>query len=723
MKTLLAVFAIAAVSVPTQAGASWRSEPDSDWSLEVPEPAPPGTPEKPPVNDGGFSKPDEQIFRDRLGKGIFDRICRRASLQLHGDFSVADIGGVGGEFGRRLRQLYNKHEAILDTMRVRFSVGHTFSAPVSETVSLGFWVGASADAESIVMRPLAGKRSCEELDELIDVRKVKTVFPFTAGRITKMQVGELWSLPIRLSWGYSPSLSASIDQLPVSITVGGYTQGGEAALTLYRLGPDQLRMRFRIEDAEFRGHGGALLGTIPAVQVASLGANILQQAVDNVISRELARYVDIQLSYFKRDGHGQRITFETILNPNDREQMQALAGVIRGDLARLVKLVAQRNGLLPTRTVEENAHEIQEHYGTNLRGRDVSTFLDSFRTEADGWNLRLPFITRQNWHSSVGEDRLSRLGSDEGEVRIYHAVSGRESAMLDVPLIGSLTSNNLSRSGQIVTQIIPEGSAAPVIVYIRQRGFERMSSGVVRDMAEEFSKLTALIGRESGAPVPARTALPLNAMFPDMPAQQIESSPHGAPSHESLYDKGAMSLSILLSSEGLRRAIAAEPAAVVRALGNLLDESDRAVLSAMQAAGLDSRSVWEQARSAAAATGNTVDPYYYVHLAESATRLIADLAALRAAPSNDRQAKALAKVLDGQNRSKLSYDAFMSVLVQLAPPSEVRADFSAQVEKGIKVAPNLNSRYRLNGGIDQDPLIAKAGKLRSRFVGRGETTD
>ena len=398
---------------------------------------------------------------------------------------------------------------------------------------------------------------------------------------------------------------------------------------------------------------------------------------------------------------------------------------MRGDLTRVLKLVAERNGLLPERTGRANARELQEHYASDLGIKDSQAFIDTFRNEASNWYLHLPLLTRQRWNSNSGEDRLERLDSGEGEVRIYHADKQRESHLFYMPFIGSIVKDNTSRSAQVVTQIIPEGSAAPAAVYIRQRGFERITASGVRGMAEEFSELTALIGRESGKPAP-RTQLPVDKMFPEVPADRQYFRNHRGeltPVPEPNYDKGAMSLSILMTQEGLRQAIHADPAAVVRALGNTLDEADRAFLAKAQEVGFDRRALQREARRVTDSVHDNLDPSYYLRLARKATDLVADLAVLQNAPSNDRQAKALAKLMDGEGESGLKYDDLMAVLIQLAEPSQVRADFNINVKKGEKDLPNLASRYRLNGGIDTDPLIGKAGQLRGRFANPGDLTD
>lgn len=729
MRTPLALLVLLASPIFSAEAADpvWRQEPDSDWAVEVP--AVPDGSERPTVPEGGFANPDEQVFRDRIGKGMFDRICRRARLTLQPDFDVSDLGGVGGSFGRRLRQLPNGHEALIDSIGVRLRAGHEFAIPIVNNVDLRLWAGATAEAESTVMRPLAGTRSCEELDTLLDLRDVKTVFPFRADRIAAMQVGELWRLPIRLQWGYRPGLSGGTGRFAVTVSAGGYNEGGQAALTLYRLSADQLRMRFRIEDVEIRSGAGSVVATIPAVDFGSLGASILARLVDNLIAGEMSRYIDVELGRIKQRVQGRRILLELILNPNDPAQMQALSQVVRGDLRRLMELVARREGVLrEDADARENARELESHYGGAL-GADVSTVIDTYSADPTRWTLNVPFITRQGVTSSRGDDRFERLDSGEGEIRIYHAERGREQAYGDLPFIGALVRDNTSRSAQVVTQVGGGGASPPAVVYIRQHGFENITASDARRSAGSLSSITALIGRESAAG-PGRTQLPVDALFPAVEARRpVAGGPRATPAPaEPAYDKGAMTLAVLVTPEGLAQALAAEPTAIVRAYANLLDESDRAVLRAIADTGFDPANVQSQARIAAEAAGDTVNPAVYVRLAERAARFVADIATLRAATDNDQRAAIFAGLVGGDNESGLEYDRFMSVLVQLVDPTNVRADFSVRVDRDQRGVPDLSSRYRLNGGIDAPgpdgpSLINRADRVRRPFRGIDEIRD
>lgn len=702
------------------AGTIWQQEPDSDWAVETDDPNAP----RDPRPEGGFADPSERIFRGQLGRGLLDRLCRRAKLELHQDFDLADIGGVGGRLGRRLRQIDDRHEAIIDTVDVRFRVGHRFPYQVSERVNLNFHIGASAAVESTVIRSREGKLSCEELLQLADLRHVKTVFPFRASRIKDMAVGEVWKLPIRLSWGFAPSLGGGVGGLAVNITAGGRTKSGQAALTLYRMDAERLRMRFRLEDAVIYGHGGDVLGTVPAIAVGSLGANIIAEAVDSVIAKELAKFVQTQLGYFRSSSNGQSIIFEQILDPRDEEQMRALEKVIMGDLRDIISLLVRRRGLIPLdRPAYENAADLSRHYHSVLEGKDLSVLADTYSREAGGWTLRLPLLTRQGWHDSSASDKFERLGDRREEVRMYGAERERQRGYLYLPIVGAIVNDNNADSAQTLTPVVAGAAGPPAAVYIRQNAFERVGASSVREEAGRFSRLTALIGRESGSPTAVRTALPVDRFFPAGEARDQTRDGDPPQDNERSYEKGDMSLSVLVTPEGVTQAVSASNEAVVRAYANTLDETDRSVLRAVAASGFDPAEVRRQAQAAADAAGDTVSPRYYVELAERAALVVADMIRLREASDNDRRAALLARIIEGESESGLKYDEFMAVLVQLADPSQVRADFRINVRKGVKGLSNVNQRMRYNGGIDSEPLIARAARLRGPFAGPTDVTD
>lgn len=720
-----AVLALALACAVPAPGAQvyWQPEPDSDWVLERPVPDPLGGDGSLAIPEGGFANPDETEFRDRVGRGLFDRLCRRAKLEAAPRLGVDPLGGVAGRFGRRLRPLPRGGTAIIDTASVRFRAGGKLESPELAGVSLTLWAAGSVEGESAVMRPLPGRRACSELDRLVALREVKTVLPFTAERIAAMQVGELWRLPVRLDWGWAPGAEAGLGDVRVWISAGGSRDEGRAALTLYRLAPDRVRLRFRVESLEVRDRRDSVRATISPVQFGGVGGGFLTGLIGEAIGDELTDFLKLQFSHFHSDVQGQRIVLEAVLDPSDRAQLASLAELVRGDLRGIVRLVRRRRGLLPEgRSAEENAREIAARYASRVGGREITAIVDTVRAETRDWGFRLPLILERRGSSSLGEDRMERLGSGEGEVRIYHATRERERGLFPLPVAGPVTQRHAARSAQVITLVrAPAPASPPAAVYIRQEGFENDFAEAVRARVQQFSDLTALVGREAPGG-PGSTRLPVERLFYDARGRRAPELPRRQ-AYSAGYDKGTMLLSVLVAPEGLSQALDASAEAVARALANVSGGEERERLAELAPHLAPGSSAEQVARAAAASAGDTVSPRRYLEAAERAVGLVHDLAGLRAAPDNDARARQLASLVAGRGRSGLSFDRFVSVLVQLVSPAHVRADFAVRVDKDRRGVQDLDARYRLNGGIDADPLVARAAELRSRFAGPDDIRD
>ena len=329
-------------STPVLAQIKLMSEPDSEWDSAVPSTDPGSTPTSPigpTTPEGGFSAPERVIFGEKMRERVLDQLCRQIKLQY--DYNLpGDFGGTGGGVKRWLAPMPDGRLTIVDEERLSVGYGHGFSKVISEAAgaSIGLWVGGRIEGSSMVIRPLEGKATCKELDRLIDLRDIKTVLPFKASRISAMQVGELWRMPFRLTVGHTESVSDALaENLNVSLSFNG-TESGAATLTVYRLSESQLRFRFRVDRVEIRTKGGRLVETIPAIQFASLGANILAKFVDHELAKQLNRYTVAALGFSTSRSQGKRVMLEYVVDPRDPAQAEAVAQALHGDFQGLVKM-------------------------------------------------------------------------------------------------------------------------------------------------------------------------------------------------------------------------------------------------------------------------------------------------------------------------------------------------------------------------------------------------
>src|SRR5581483_2985769 len=123
--------------------------------------------------------------------------------------------------------------------------------------SLSLTFGAGVQGQSVVVRPLGEKKSCKELGKLLNVFDFKTAIPLKAERIARMETGEVWRLPLTVSISATPAVGVPVaPQTTVSLHLGA-SDNGTVTATLYRMGPKQLRFRFRLQRAFIREAGGS----------------------------------------------------------------------------------------------------------------------------------------------------------------------------------------------------------------------------------------------------------------------------------------------------------------------------------------------------------------------------------------------------------------------------------------------------------------------------------
>ena len=149
--------------------------------------------------------PAEQGFWESFEEGAnLPDMCRGISLPLSYDYTSA-IGTVGGSANRSFTSYPNGQLALVDEVGLSLGYERASGRPLYEggekllaLASSEFSVvgGVSLKGSSVVVRPLDGKKSCEQLKKLINIPQFKTALPFRANRFAEMKTGEVWKLPV-----------------------------------------------------------------------------------------------------------------------------------------------------------------------------------------------------------------------------------------------------------------------------------------------------------------------------------------------------------------------------------------------------------------------------------------------------------------------------------------------------------------------------------------------
>ncbi len=684
---------------------------DSEWEVYAP-PADPGSTPTSPVGpttpEGGFSAPERVSFGEKMRERVLDQLCRNVKLRYEYNLP-GDFGGTGTGFKRWLAPRPDGRLTVVDAETLRVGYAHTFSEPIGEAAgaAIGLRLGGSLEGSSMVIRPLEGKATCEEIDRLVDLRDIKTVLPFKGERIAAMKVGELWRLPFRLTVGHAETLSDALaGNLNISLSFNG-AETGAAALTIYRLSESSLRFRFRVDRVEVRTKAGQIVETIPAAQFASLGTDILSKFVDREIARRLKSYTAASLGLAYSNSQGTRVLLEYVVDPRDPAQAEAVASALHGDFQSLVKMGWHMSAQQATDESVEAAYLRMKFEHDAQLGAASYAAINAYAQKAESITLNLPFLTAQNWASLQGDDTTTRYSGEGGRYHFARADKSRASEYLIVPFVGPLLKDNVQRNVQVVTQAkTGEAYGDPIVVYIQQHGFLRTTETSIRETAVEFSEIMALAGTHGDGPNP-RLALPLARHLPEPPKPRFDRSndPYASPGadQEPADRDGSIAFTLVFNQEAVKQLMAATTEDIVRSYAAVAGSPS---LANRFLCLIGCRDEEDELRA----------------LAREASGVVADLLAVRDAPDNEARSEALVKAFGGLGQSGLSYDRALRVFVQLVDPMSLTADFVATVDRP-QGKEDLALHYVLKKNRPDNELLRTAGEAKSRFAEPSILTD
>ncbi len=723
---LLAAAAVFA-SVPVWAQVKTMAEPDSEWdAFVVPsDPSTPGSPVGPTTPEGGFSAPERVIFGEKMRERVLDQLCRHIKGKY--DYNLpGDFAGTGAGIKRWLAPLPDGRLTIVDEERLSVGYGHGFSKALEQVpgLSAGIWVGGRVEGTSLVVRPLEGKATCKELDRLIDLRDIKTVLPFKAERISKMQVGELWRMPFRLTIGHTESLGYTpLENLNISVSFNG-TESGAATLTVYRLSESQLRFRFRVDRVEIRTRGGQIAQSIAPIEFASMGTNILAKFVDHEIAKQLNRYTMASLGFSNSRQQGKRVLLEYLVDPRDPVQAEAVAQALHGDFQSLVKMGWRMGTQQSTDASTEAAYlKLKEEHDAQLGAAEFAA-INAYNQKAKSTTLNLPFLMSQNWASLKSDDTMTRYTDIEGNIHFQRADKSRQSEYFNIPWVGPLVKNNVQRDVQVVTAAKKgEEYGDPIIVYLQQHGFLRATESDVREKAKQFSDIMALAGTHGNGPNP-RLAIPLGKHLPEPPAPERDYSEdfdRRSRNSEPANRKGAMAFTLVFNQQAVKELLAAKTEDILKAYAAVSDTSDAARWLLANGKLHENGKIdydWRAVRRAFPESEDNNQPTPgddMRQVVREVAGIVSDLAAARGASNNQTRSEALAKAFGGLGESKLSYERALRVFVQLVDPMNLTGDFVAHMDRSKK-EKDLNMHLVLKRNRPDNALLSLAGQAKGRFA-------
>ncbi|MFA6004279.1 MAG: hypothetical protein WC881_09445, partial [Elusimicrobiota bacterium] len=319
---------VAAAPVPDSA-----QEDDTDWRLDD------GIAVR-GANRTSASEPEQLRFWDRLENGAFNDICKNLKVHFRKEYIPQQPNAVKLAGDRYFRRYPNRSIALVDSTEFSLALGYTEQlASLGENLPVNLSVSMRAEGISHVIRVLGSSGTCSELGHMANILDFKTVVPPRASRIAKMEVGELWKLPLILTAGIGPSLGAPAGMFQVSLGLArGKTEG--ASVTLLRLSPDQIRLRLRFDQAEIRDQVGSFKLILPIEEYLKVTGDgtVLKKEWDNQRVRFINDFLRTELQIWRWRRVGRKVLLEFTLDPNDAQQLQSLENFLKGDLRALLIL-------------------------------------------------------------------------------------------------------------------------------------------------------------------------------------------------------------------------------------------------------------------------------------------------------------------------------------------------------------------------------------------------
>ena len=700
--------ALLAGSVPCRADIAPKAAgtpiPDSDWVSYDP---------KESAGEDGLFMRDKSEFRQKLANEGTN-LCRQLA-HINGGFKLygGDILEVGGRYSLDVIRKEDRSLVLYEEFAPQSRVNYNKTWEITDDIGASIQVGSDFTARSVVVRPLQTYNNCAALKKEFDPTYIKTVLPMTAARIMAMEPKELWKMEVAYNIHLQSTLSATYHDVTISLYAASNPTDNDGNVTLYRMSDDQLRFRIRLDSALVKADG--LTVTASPLEPSDLfnGSSILRR----ILGSKITKYVQSQLAYFVNTRKGEKVLIEFILDPKNKEQMESLARVIRGELfslEALVKSVKPANGLAESAEKTRDAIQAHAQLDTSKLGVSASyAAADDYVNKLHNLTAKIPFFfdNTVTW-GKENQDRYVLLNKTGDEVNIMPGTFTRETKIGKILFMGALHVYNTSKNAIVFTAKDNKGTSPnPGVLYLQQQGFKRGVPSAAQDMVLQANKIMRYIGVKGNGTNP-RTQLPIS---PDalQPGKVPSPKLNGEAPRAGTFKSGVVALAVFINSKGVQDFLGASHEDVIKAYINAQDAAVQAVMLPLLAKAdtkiekdgtisyKESSISGQLAKSGKDAPG-AVEAIRSV--ARAATYLIKDLERVRNIEKPEARADALRRLIDGAGNSGLSYQDLFKVLVQLTDPMNVSAEYQIVIDK-CKGEPNISLYGRLNEKAADDTAL------------------
>ncbi len=675
-------------------------------------------------------------FWEDLKTDVFDSVCKNAELKLNQDAKIADVAGIEGKFKRYLKQFPSKKIALIDEIGLKLDVSlgrELIQIPDFGPLNVG--IGASLEGKSIVVRPLESDKYCKEMDSLIDLREVKTVLPINAKRISEMKEGEIWKMPVTTRFSFSTGANAPVAAY-INVFVGaGVSKERKPSITLFRMNQDTIRLRIRIDRLLVKSVSAGVSSTfeIPASDIGLFEAeNILTKEINKQIAREINKYLAAKIVYGHSRSSGRKILLEFLINPKDQRQLDALVSFLKGDLGyikRFIELGLKFNEFTEAADVTQGLNGMNQvvNEAEDALGVDASfAGANHYHGHSDNLNIAVPVIHNHENSWTTSYNRYQSMNTKDGVMHVSQAGRVSNGSSINIPFVGTMIKYNSDKNVYIINKETERGASDPVLLFQHNVGFVRQGEGTARDIIHRINNVLKYAG-VNGDGTTDELVLPVDNIFPASPLPEgFDPFEDTAPSKT--YKASVVSFRLMFSAEGIKQLIYAPAENLLKAYLNVMRESESELLKKVaHLFKVNSKNVVEyDYKQASKILGvnafdndNGVNPLDIMRdMAYTATCLIRDIFSVRDESDWKERSEKLAAVSAGRSKSKMGFEDFFKVAIQLVSKQNISAEVYVHTDKRVKGEKDVTETYSYMNSKDNNfsATIGEVNAMRERFA-------
>jgi len=671
--------------------------------------------------------PDSIDFWDKLNSGVLDNLCKQAKIDINKDYSMPNVGGIEGGVKRYFERYPDKTLALIDEVNIK--IGAAFGTEILDIPDFGplnVGISGSVEGKSVVVRPLKNDDYCKNLKKLVDIREVKTVLPMNEKRIRDMAVGEIWKLPVVTRFSFSAGAGASpVTYLSVSVG-GGVTKERTPSVTLYRIDNNTLRLRIRIQRV-FVESVSAQISTTYEIAPSDIGLfeaeNVLTKLVNKEIAKNINKYLALKFSYGVSKTSGRKVMLEFLIDPNNKEQLDALVDFLSGNLGviqRFIKLGLRFNEFKEDNNFEHgmaSLNNISSQASSQLGVKPSYAGANHYQSQSSNTNINIPFIHNHSWSNSSSYNRYQSLDGKEA-LHIHQAQRVSDGSTLNIPFLGTLVKYRDEENVYIVNRENDKKIDDPMLLYEYNAGFVRNSEDSARSMISKANGVLKYVAMD-GNGTSSEYVIDPNLVFPPSLRQELDDINSGQ--SVKTYKRGMIAFKLLISKEGIKQIIFSTPERILKEYLNMMREFDSFIVDKFGSFfSFDKDKVtydWKKVRENMDSFDENYSQTVGVldQIARSATKLIKDIFSIRDERDSKKQAKKFTKVASGKASTDIGYDQFMKVVVQLVSKENLAGQLYIATDKKVKGEEDFNANYTIDPNGEVTQTMNEIVNQRDRF--------